>query len=290
MSEFSPDNPNAEQIDYWNGEAGEGWAERDQQMEKTLGPIGEEAITAAAPARGESVLDVGCGCARTSFSLLHKVGPDGRVLGVDISAPMLRTAAATAGQLPVELSNSIAFEHADASEHAFEAGAFDLVFSRFGVMFFADPAAAFANIRRALKPGGRLTFICWAPVRENAWVTAPLGAALQHLPPPEPMPPNAPGPFGLSDRDFTQQVLAEAGYSDINIASFRPTMRFGHGMPQERIADFFIEAGPVSRLLTEAPADLVATVRQAMSDAIMPHYDGNTVNLAASCWIVTASH
>lgn len=288
MTEFSAENPNAEQIEYWNGEAGEGWAERDRQMEKTLGPIGEQAITAAAPASGEKVLDIGCGCARTSFSLLDKVGPTGRVLGVDISGPMLRVAAATAGQLPAELQSAVDFAHADASEHPFEAGSFNLAFSRFGVMFFADPAAAFANIRRALKPGGRLAFICWAPVPENEWVTVPMGAALQHMPRPEPMPPNAPGPFGLADPEFTMQVLRDAGFTAIDINPFRPTMQFGHGMERERVADFFIDAGPVSRLLKDASAELVETVRQAMADAIMPYYDGATVNLGGSCWIVTA--
>jgi SAM-dependent methyltransferase len=290
MSVFSQDNPNAEQIEYWNGEAGEGWAERDRQMEKTLGPIGAEAIAAAAPRGGEAVLDIGCGCAATSFRLLQRVSPGGSVLGVDISAPMLRTAAAAAEQLPRELQDAVAFEQADASLYPFQSGAFDLAFSRFGVMFFADPVAAFANIRTALKPGGRLAFVCWAPVAENEWITVPMGAALQHMPRPEPMPPHAPGPFGLADREHTERVLSEAGFSAINIASLRPTMRFGHGMQRERIADFFIEAGPVSRLLTEASPELVDTVRQAMSEAIMPHYDGETVNMQASCWIVTAGN
>lgn len=290
MSEFSADNANAEQIEYWNGEAGQGWAERDRQMEKTLGPIGAKAIEAASLQSGERVLDIGCGCAGTSFALLDKVGASGKVLGVDISGPMLKTAAATAEQLPVQLQNAISFEQADASIYPFKAESFDLVFSRFGVMFFADPAAAFANSRKALKPGGRMAFICWAPVPGNEWITLPMAAALQHLPRPEPMPPNAPGPFGLSDRDYVEQVLKQAGYTNVNVASFQPTMRFGHGMARERVADFFIDAGPVSRLLIDASPELTETVRASMAEAIMPLYDGETVNLGASCWIVTASN
>lgn len=290
MSQSPPENPNAEQIEYWNGEAGQGWAERDQQMNKTLRPIGEEAIAAADLQAGEAVLDIGCGCADTSFSLLERVGPAGKILGVDISGPMLGVASARTQELPAGLQSAITFEQADASIYPFEPASFDLVFSRFGVMFFADPAAAFANIRKALKPMGRVTFICWAPVPENDWITIPMGAALQQLPRPEPMPPNSPGPFGLSDRAFTEQVLSDAGYSNINVTSTQPTMRFGHGMERDRAADFFIDAGPVSRVLTGAPPEQVETVRQAISEAIMPHYDGETVNLKASCWIVTASN
>ena len=192
-------------------------------------------------------------------------------------------------QLSAGLRSAISFTQADASTHDFEVGAFNLMFSRFGVMFFAEPAAAFANIGKALRPGGRLTFICWAPVSGNDWVTVPMAAALQHLPKPEPMPPNAPGPFGLSQPDFIDNVLRKAGFSGIDINSFKPTMRFGHGMPKEQIGDFFIDAGPISRLLKEAPPAQVALTRGAIRDAVMPYYDGETVNLAASCWIVTAS-
>lgn len=286
MSQSAQDN--SEQIAYWDGEAGQGWAERNAQMEQTLGPIGEAAIEAAGVKKGEAILDVGCGCADTSITLLAKTGPQGRVLGVDISSPMLEVAEQKKQGLDSSLQPAISFQQADASSHIFDAGSFDLMFSRFGVMFFADPAAAFANIRRALKARGRLAFICWAPVAENDWVTVPMGAALQHLPKPEPLPPNAPGPFGLADREFLERTLSEAGYADINISPFKPTMRFGHGMDRERAADFFIDAGPVSRLLRDAPPELVEPARTAIREALMPFYDGETVNLAGSCWIVRA--
>jgi SAM-dependent methyltransferase len=286
MTEAAIDN--AEQIEYWNGEAGQGWAERNQQMEKTLGPLAEEVIAAANPMPAETVLDIGCGCADTSLSLLHRVGPTGRVLGVDISRPMLDIAATKVELLPADLRGAIAFEQADASTYPFEAGRFDLLFSRFGVMFFADPAAAFANMRTALKPGGRIAFLCWAPVPENEWITVPMGAALQHVPPPEPTPPNAPGPFGLSNPEFVEQVLNEAGYSNINIGSTRPTMRFGHGMQKEQVVDFFVDVSPASRVLNGAPPELVEPVRSAIAQAIMPYHDGETINLSASCWLVTA--
>lgn len=288
MIDITADEANAEQVEYWNGEAGQGWVERDKQMAMTLRPIGEEAVAAALIRPGEAVLDIGCGCADTSFALLEGVGVAGRVLGVDISGPMLETATTRAGQLADELQGAIAFEHADASVYPFEAASFDLIFSRFGVMFFADPAAAFANMRKALKPGGRIAFICWAPVPENEWITLPMSAALQYIARPEPVPPNSPGPFGLSDKAFTEQVLSEAGYTDINIVSTRPLMRFGHGLEREAVVDFFLDMGPASRVLIDTPPELIETVRLAMSEAIMRHYDGKTINFNASCWIVTA--
>ena len=165
-----------------------------------------------------------------------------------------------------------------------------MLFSRFGVMFFADPGAAFANMRKALKPEGRIAFICWAPVKQNEWITLPMGAALQHLPRPEPTPPNAPGPFGLSDPEYVERVLGEAGFDRIEIASFQPVMCFGHGIARDKVADFFIEASPVAGLLSDARPEQLETVKEAIAAAIMPHYDGETINLNASCWIVTASN
>ncbi len=288
MSTTPPEKANADQIDYWNGEAGQGWVDRNAAMELTLGPFGDAAMEAAQVRSGESVLDIGCGCADTSFSLLQQASPGGRVLGVDISAPMLAAAAERASRLPAESRDSIAFELADASQHDFTGAGFDVLFSRFGVMFFDDPVSAFANLRTALKPGGRLAFICWAPVPGNDWITVPMGAALQHVPRPEPMPPNAPGPFGLADAEHTRTVLSGAGFSEVQLAPYTPVMRFGHGMEQDRIADFMFDSGPVSRLLADASPEQAQAARAAVREALLPHYDGHTINLAASCWIVTA--
>ena len=281
-------NANAAQFEFWNGEGGKAWAQRDQQMEKTLAPIAAHTIAAARPQPGEHVLDVGCGCGGTAFALLQAVGPTGRVQGVDISGPMLDVATATTRQLPGEFQGAIAFTRADASSHPFTPASYDLLFSRFGVMFFDDPVGAFAHMRTALKPGGRITFVCWAPPRENQWITIPMAAALQHLEPPEPTPPNAPGPFGLADRAFVEQTLEAAGYTNIDIGSYKPTMRFGHGAPRDEVANGFVEVGPVSRLLAEADPDRAVAARGAIAEAIMPYYDGETLNLEGSCWVVKA--
>lgn len=288
MGEISATGPNAEQIEFWNGEAGEDWADSNTQMDKMLRPVGEEAIKTAAPKPGEHVLDIGCGCADTSLSIARRVGTSGKVLGVDISNPMLTKAKSKRDD--EGLSDTISFELADASDFDFEAGAYDLLFSRFGVMFFSDPPAAFANMRKALKNGGRTAFICWAPVMENEWVMLPMAAALQHIPAPEPGEPHAPGPFGLADQEYTRQMLEEAGFSNINFTKFEPTMRIGEGQDKDKIVDFFLDIGPVSRAISAEGAELTAKVRGSIKAAIDPHYDGTSVNLQGSCWIVTATN
>src|SRR6185369_15072156 len=188
------------------------------------------AMDAAAVAAGERVLDVGCGCGSTTIELARRAGPTGHVVGADISGPMLadaraRTAAAGLGN--VELV------HADAQTHAFPPSAFDLVFSRFGVMFFADPTAAFANLRGALRPGGRLAFVCWRSLPENPWMAVPLMAALQHLPPPTIPGPEDPGPFSFADRGRVERILGGAGWSDVTVTPLDETLTLPGGeIPQ----------------------------------------------------------
>ena len=178
---------NAEQIEYWNGEAGKRWAQDDDTMARLLGPITEALLEHAAVEGSQHALDVGCGGGSQSLLLAQRLGTGARVLGVDISAPMLEVAAAKA-ETPAGGRAALQFTRADASEHDFGPDRFDLVFSRFGVMFFADPEGAFGNLRRAMLPGAKLAFCCWQPLKENAWTWIPLQAALQHLPPPEPWP------------------------------------------------------------------------------------------------------
>ena len=279
---------NEEQIEFWNGEASRGWVERDLQMEQLLAPLGEAAIAAAGVTAGEHILDIGCGCGHTSIALAERVQESGMIVGADISAPMLEVARGRSSRLPEALQGAVDFVETDASTHAFSAQSFDLLFSRFGVMFFDDPTAAFANMREALKPGGRLAFICWAPVPENQWITVPMGVAFQHVSPPEPPPPNAPGPFAFADPAYTEGVLTGAGFTDVALAAYKPHMHFGHGQTLAEIAEFFVEMGPLSRVLAEASPEQSELIRRDIGTAIEPFYDGEAVSLGASCWIVTA--
>ncbi len=280
--------PNAEQIEYWNGEAGATWSERDGEMDAMLRPLGEAVIDRAGLTAGEKVLDIGCGCGATSALLAERVGPGGCVLGVDISAPMLERAREKLATLPPDTRQVLAFEQADAATFKFAPAHFDLLYSRFGVMFFDDPTAAFANMRTALKPGGRVALLCWGPLEENQWIKVPMGAAMAHLPPPEPVDPRAPGPFAFADADYLTGILDAAGFTGIDLEPFKPTLQFGRNKSVEETAGFFLDIGPTARALAGQADTLRQTVREAIVAAISPHFVDGVLELAGRCWIATA--
>jgi len=290
MSQLEALGENAEQIEYWNGQAGENWTDRNAEMDAMLRPLGATAIERAAPKKGERILDIGCGCGGTTLDMVELVGSDGRVVGVDISDPMLSLANSKVQRLSEGLRAVPSFQLADASDFEFPLGSFDLLFSRFGVMFFADPRAAFANMRTALRPKGRLTFLCWGPPAENAWVMTPLMAAREHLPPTEPMDPKAPGPFAFSDESYVRDILGTAGFSNIGFEATSPVMKMGRGQSLEETAEFFMELGPVSRALVDQADSLRTQVKGAIVKAIADRYKDGFVELDGRCWIVTAEN
>jgi SAM-dependent methyltransferase len=290
MEQLEACGENAEQIEYWNGQAGENWTRRNDEMDAMLRPLGAAAIERAAATGGEHILDIGCGCGGTTLDLVSCVGHSGRVLGVDISEPMLALARRKIQGLAEGLQGVPSFQLADASNVDFPSGSFDLLFSRFGVMFFTDPAAAFANMRAALKPDGRLTFLCWGPPAENDWIMTPLMAAHAHLPPTEPMDPKAPGPFAFADTKYVTDILATAGFSNIAFEATSPVMKMGRGQSLGETAEFFMELGPASRALVDQPDSLRETVKAAIVEAIADRYRDGFVEMGGRCWIVTAEN
>jgi SAM-dependent methyltransferase len=276
---------NEDQIAYWNGDAGDKWTRNQEILDRTLEALGLAAIEAAGPATGERVLDIGCGCGSTTIELARRVGPGGEVVGADISAPMVARARERARQIAAPIT----VLEADAAAHSFERGRFDLAFSRFGVMFFDDPVAAFANIRRALKSSGRLAFVCWRPVRENGWVTSGLEVVLSHVPRPEPMDPNAPGPFAFADAERVKGILAEAGFRDVGLRAFDADILMGEDGTPESAAAFTVDLGPVGRLLADASAATKARVEADLVERYrtMKGPDGK-VRGNGAVWIVTA--
>jgi ubiquinone/menaquinone biosynthesis C-methylase UbiE len=196
---------NADQIAYWNGPGGQHWADRQQTQDIVLAPVSGVLIDRAKVKAGERIIDVGCGCGSTTIALAQKAGPAGHVLGIDISAPMLARARqmAPAGT-PVD------FVLADATVYPFDPASFDLLASRFGVMFFAQPAVSFANMRRALRPTGRLTFACWREPRDNPFFMAPLQAVYKHVPKLPQLGPEDPGPFSFASEARVHRILGEA--------------------------------------------------------------------------------
>src|SRR5882672_4013246 len=197
---------NRAQIDYWNHAGASRWVAHQERLDRSFQPIDVAVQARAAAAPDEHVVDVGCGCGGSTLALAERVGPRGSVLGVDVSAPMLARARERAASLPW-----VGFTEADATTHRFEPDA-DLLYSRFGVMFFDDPARAFANLRAALRNSGRMCFVCWRSPAENPWFTVPVAAAERVLGPLPPLPPNAPSPFALADQERVHALLTSAGF------------------------------------------------------------------------------
>ena len=274
---------NADQIAYWNGPGGEHWTERQPLQDILLAPISQILIDSAAANSGESIVDVGCGCGSTSIALAQAVAPSGFVLGIDISAPMLARARQLAPKtLPVD------FVLADATVYPFDPASFDLLVSRFGVMFFAEPALSFANLRRALKPAGRLAFACWREPRENPMLMTPLQAAYKHVPKlPQPGPED-PGPFSFASEERVRRILREAGFVDVAIVPRNLSLDIAIGRGLEAAVQGAIEIGPASRALHDHPEDVRAAAKESIREALKPFVRGETVPLPAAIWIVTA--
>ncbi|WP_429586632.1 class I SAM-dependent methyltransferase [Paraburkholderia youngii] len=278
---------NAYQVADWNGQSGERWVANQARLDAMVAVFGQAAIEAAAPAAGERVLDVGCGAGASSLALAARVGAGGQVLGVDISAPLISRARALAPQ-----DTPVLYQVADASSAELPEGAFDMLFSRFGVMFFDDPTAAFAHMRRALRPGGRVAFVCWRGAAENDWVRLPMGAIKGILPPSAPPDPEAPGPFSFGDRGRVSRILTAAGFADIAIAPFDASVPFGEGGTRDAAIDdavkMTLEVGPLSRALADQPDDIRARASAAVRAAFAGLPGERSVMIDGAAWIVMA--
>ncbi len=277
---------NSEQIAEWNGALGQRWVAMQQEIDRFVVPFGDAALKAAAPQPGERAIDVGCGCGDTSIELARRVGAAGAVLGVDVSQPMLAVARARGG-----LANyaHLAFRDGDASE-AELAGNTDLLFSRFGVMFFSQPSPAFSHMRKSLRAGGRCVFVCWRTPRDNPWAMTPLSAARAAMGvTPAPADPNAPGPFAFADEERLRAILTGAGFGDIDVQRFDAALSLG-ATPRSA-AESVVQIGPVSRLVREVGAEHLPIILDAVERTLAPLAapDGH-VSLNGSTWIVSATN
>lgn len=270
--------PNAVQIEFWNGEAGNAWTENQMRMDVLLEPLSTAAIEALAVRPGERVLDVGCGCGATTLCL---AALGARATGVDISAPMLDRARARAA----EAHRAVEFRLADAALATFEER-FDALFSRFGVMFFADPVAAFGNLRAALDRTGRLTFVCWQAARLNSWMAVPGAAARPYLPEPPPVDPRAPGPFAFADSAYVEDVLAAAGFARPAVVPFEADLALGATV--DEAVNFTMRVGPLSRQMAGVDSPVRDRAMRAVREALVAHARDGVVRLGARVWIVTA--
>jgi ubiquinone/menaquinone biosynthesis C-methylase UbiE len=274
---------NADQIAYWNGPGGQRWADRQQAQDILLAPVADILVDRARAQAGERIVDVGCGSGAISIALAQRVGAGGHVLGIDISAPMLDRARqiARAG-LPVD------FVLADATVYPFDPAGFDLLVSRFGVMFFADPALSFTNLRRALKPAGRLAFACWREPRENPFFMVPLQAVYKHAPKLPQMGPEDPGPFAFASEQRVRRILSTAGFTGIAMEPCDLSLDSAVGRGLDAAVESALEIGPAARALAEQPPEVVAAATRSIREALTPLVRGQSVLLPAAIWIVTA--
>ncbi len=272
---------NTAQIGYWNGAAGQKWVRDADRLDQMLHPFADAILAAARPVAGETVTDIGCGAGALTIA----VAATGAIpTGVDVSEPLI----AVARRRAAVSAPGTRFVLADASEWKPDLPA-HLVVSRFGVMFFADPVKAFANIHKGVEPGGRMVFACWRPLAENDWAMAPVVAALPFLKEPlAPPPPGAPGPFAFGQSDHVQRILAASGWTGIQVTPWDGLIELP-GASTAETADFMLEIGPLSRVIAEQGLDpqkireaLVARVKD-IADA-----DGRT-RLRAAAWIVEAT-
>ena len=276
-----PDTDNTAMARYWNEVAGPRWVQRQAIQEARNVEMLEQLLAAARPAPGEHVLDIGCGTGVTTEPYARAVGPRGHVTAADISKPMLDAARQ---RIDTASIGNVTLLLADAQTHVFPEASFDLLTSRLGVMFFADPAAAFRNLIKALRPGGRLCMAVWATVAESLHQHLPLEVAIKHLGPPAPQ---SPGPNAYGDRDYLRGILATAGFADITI---EPRHFLVHGDTAARAAEHSSQMGAVQRLMDEknAKAATRAAIVRDIEAAFRPHESDGGTRIPATFLLVTA--
>jgi SAM-dependent methyltransferase len=278
-AELIADPSNAAQVEAWEGKEGTFWTAEAERFEDAISKSNRPFLAAAAVSANDDVLDFGCGTGNTTCATA-RVAVNGFVLGVDISSPMLAVARTNAA---AEGLHNVEFRHADAQVYPFESSGFDVAISRMGSMFFGDPVAAFTNINRALRPGGRLTLLTWQSLADNEWLSEfrTAMAAGRELPAP---PPNAPGPFSLADPDRVRTILESAGFTDISLQGLREPMRFGNDPDDvfDFVSSFF---GWIRDGLDDAGRE---RADDALRATIAAHTGNDGVAFDSATWIVEA--
>jgi SAM-dependent methyltransferase len=272
---------NVDQATAWNGDEGESWARDWERYDRSISAYREPMLAAASIADGERVLDFGCGNGQSSRDAARAT-PTGSVLGADLSAAMLEQARR---QAEIEGLRNVDFVQADAQIHPFESNEYDLAISRFGSMFFADKPAAFANIGRALRPGGRMLLVVWQEISKNEQFATMFGtlSAGRDLPTP---PPGAPSPFGLADPALGRAFLNEAGFTDVE---FEPVEgQFDLGSKADDAFEFAIGTAVAQNLLADLGSDERATALDALHRALCNHETPDGVLFDSAVWFITA--
>ncbi|MDH3737567.1 MAG: methyltransferase domain-containing protein [Alphaproteobacteria bacterium] len=283
MTRLNADGPNAKQIDFWNGPAGDSWTDLMDSQDRMLGPLGEAAMAATDISSGQRVVDIGCGCGTTTLELARRVGPSGHVLGVDVSTPMLERARQRAADVD---NHSIDLQNSDAAAHNFTPQSFDRIYSRFGVMFFTDPVAAFSNMRTALKRGGKLAFVCWRPLDLNPWMANTISVATQYLDRLDPPGPDEPGPFAFRDPDRVRGILSDAGFTGIEMTPHDHALAVEADI--ESSVNKLIQLGPMAQPIAQSTAEIQDQIKADLTASTQPYLTETGVKIDSASWIVRA--
>lgn len=274
---------NAAQIAFWNGPGGQRWVERQAAVDAMLAPVLEALIARAGLQEGERVLDIGCGCGAATIAAAAKVGSGGSVLGLDLSAAMLIRANELAPS-----DAAVAFEQGDAMVHSFKPASRDVVISRLGMAYFADPVRAVLNIRNALRSEGRVAFAAWGELRDNPWALEPLQAAYDHVPKLPGLAPHAPDDFAFGSADWVEHVLGDGGLRRIRLERHDIRLDLGAGQGLDAAVASALAIGPVGRAVEGQPAEAASAATAAVRKALGRYAKGDSGLVPASYWIVTA--
>lgn len=271
---------NEEMAAAWNGVSGRAWVDEQQLLDHAYAPIEKMLVDQVAAAGARAVLDIGCGAGATTLAVARTLGARGQATGVDISDPLIAVARARAQRegLPAR------FIRADAQTHTFEPASFDLMISRFGVMFFDDPVAAFANLRRAATETGQLRLVVFREIAENPFMTTAERAAAPLLTGLPPRKPNAPGQFAFADAAHVRRVLENGGWSRTELAP----VDFECGFPASDLVRFFTRLGPLGQVLRDADEATRQRVIVEVRAAFEPFVRGSEVRFTAACWLISA--
>lgn len=294
-------SPNAAQIEFWNGVAGEKWSLYQARLDRAFQPLTKALLAATQLTQDQTIIEIGCGCGDLTLALAACLGAKGKIRACDISKPMLTRAKERALQAGEKLSEKIEFITADAMTHRFEPWA-DLCVSRFGVMFFDDPLLAFQNIRRGLKPSGRLALLCWCPIEENPWVQTIFESLRGFVPSLRPdlfeklgaNCPEVPGPYAFSDPVKVVQLLSKAGFAQVSFTRVEAMLPLGEAFEQtenpvlaavEDALPLALNTGPVASLMREADTKVQALIEQKVRECLAAFVKDGTIALSGACWL-----